>query len=71
MISQLGVTDVLEVIVTAEKGRIVITPVEDEPVINTDLSTWEAQFEAAIKTGDKPDKDLFEGMENQFDKEEW
>lgn len=68
---ELGVSDDAEVIVTTEKGRIIIRPAENKRKINTDLSTWEAQFKAAIKSSDKPEKDLFEGMENEFDKEEW
>ncbi|MEJ7682051.1 MAG: hypothetical protein WKG06_30200 [Segetibacter sp.] len=71
MIRELGVADDAEVIVTTEKGHIIIKPAENKRKINTDLSTWEAQFKAAIKNGDKPEKDLFEGMENKFDKEEW
>jgi antitoxin MazE len=31
---------------------------------------WEMQFEATVKTN-PPDQDLFEGVENQFDREEW
>lgn len=30
-----------------------------------------SEFKAAIKDGDNPETDLFEGMENKFDKEEW
>lgn len=71
MIKDLGVADDAEVTVTAEKGRIIITPRENKRKINTDLSSWEAQFKAAIKNGDQPEIDMFEGMENEFDKEEW
>ena len=71
MIKELGVEDDDAVIIISEKGRIIIKPAENKRKINTDLSTWEAQFKAAIKRGDKPEKDLFEGIENKFDKEEW
>ncbi len=71
IISVLGIEDGAEVIVTADKGRIIIKPAETKRKINTDLSTWEAQFKAAIKNGDKPETDMFGGMENKFDKEEW
>ncbi len=71
MINELGISDDAEVIVTSEKGRIIIEPAVNKIKLNTDLSTWEAHFKAAIKSGDKPDKDLFDGMENKFDKEEW
>lgn len=71
MIKALGIEDETEVIVTTESGRIIITPVKSKRKINTDLSSWEAQFKAAIKNGDNPEPDMFEGMENTFDKEEW
>ena len=71
MIKELGIEDDADVIVTTEKGRIIIKPSTNKRKINTDLSTWEAQFKAAIKNGDKPETDMFEGMENNFDKEEW
>ena len=71
MLKELGIEEGAEVIVTTEQGLITIKPAENKRKINTDLSTWEAQFKAAIKSGDKPEKDLFEGMENKFDKEEW
>jgi antitoxin MazE len=71
MISSLGIAGNAEVIITTETGKIVITPVEAKPSINVDLSTWQAQFEAAIKHGDEPEGDLFQRIENQFDKEEW
>lgn len=63
IISELGVEDGAEVIVTAEKGQIIIKPAENKRKINTHLSTWESQFKAAIKNGDKPEADMFEGME--------
>lgn len=71
LINQSGIEDGGEVIVTAEKGRIIIKPIENKRKINTDLTSWEAQFKAAIKSGDEPETDMFEGMENKFDKEEW
>jgi hypothetical protein len=39
--------------------------------VNKDLSSWGNQFKAAIKAGDKPDKDLFDGLTNDFDFKEW
>jgi antitoxin component of MazEF toxin-antitoxin module len=71
IISESGIEDGAELIVTAEKNRIIITPAQSKRKINIDISTWEAQFKEAIKGGDKPETDLFEGMKNEFDKEEW
>lgn len=44
MIKDLGVTADAEVILTAEKGRIIIEPAENKRKINTDISTWEANL---------------------------
>ena len=59
-----------DIVLRALNGQITIKQAE-KPVINTDLSTWDAQFKAAIKAGDIPEGDMWEGMENQFDKTEW
>lgn len=71
VLKELGVPDDSEVNITTDNGRIIITPITNSRKINTDLSTWEAQFKAAIENGDKPEADLFGGVENTFDKEEW
>ena len=71
MIKELGIADDAEVIVITENGQIIIKPAENKPKINIDLSSWELQFKAAIKNGDSPETDLFEGMDNTFDTEEW
>ena len=59
-----------DIVLRALNGSITIKQVE-KPVINTDLSTWEKQLKAAIKAGDIPEGDIWEGMENEFDKTEW
>lgn len=59
-----------DILIRAVDGLITIKQME-KPVINTDLSTWEKQFKAAIKAGNLPEGDLWEGMENEFDKTEW
>ena len=71
IINKLGVEENEEVIIKAENGAIIITPAKNKRKINTDLSSWEAHFKAAIKNGDKPETDIFGGMQNKFDKEEW
>lgn len=57
--------------ITIEATAGVITIVQAKPEVNTDLQTWDAQFKKAIKAGAKPEKDLFEGLVNEFDKKEW
>ena len=58
------------VIVEASKGEIRIRPV-DEKTVNTNMSTWGKQFKDALKSGQEADGDLFGGMKNKFDEEEW
>ena len=58
------------VVVEACKGEIRIRPV-DEKTVNTDMSTWGKQFKDALKSGQVPDAELFDGMKNKFDEEEW
>jgi antitoxin MazE len=60
----------MDILIQAFNGLITIKQAE-KPAVNTDLSTWEKQFKAAIKAGDIPEGDLFEGMQNEFDKTEW
>lgn len=59
-----------DVVIQAVKGLITIKQAE-KAAVNTDRSTWEKQFKAAIKAGHKPEGDLFEGMQNEFDEKEW
>lgn len=58
------------IIIEASKGEIRIRPIDDKKV-NTDLSSWDKQFKDAMKLGQVPDSDLFDGMKNKFDEEEW
>jgi antitoxin component of MazEF toxin-antitoxin module len=59
-----------DILVQAGKGFITIVSAKSAPV-NTDLSTWDKHFKSAIKTGMKPETDLFEGLENDFDSKGW
>jgi antitoxin MazE len=61
----------MDILIQALNGLITIKPAETPVVVNTDRSTWEKQLKAAIKAGDLPEGDLFEGLENEFDKNEW
>ena len=60
----------MDILIQAFNGMITIKRAE-KPAVNTDLSAWEKQLKAAIKAGNEPEGDLFEGMENEFDKSEW
>ena len=70
VIEMAGLNPDVDVVIRAVKGVITIAQ-SRETGINTDLSTWDKQFKAAMKSGAEPDGDLFEGLENDFDKKEW
>ena len=54
-----------EVSISIEDNHIVIA------AANRPRDGWEEQFKAAISNGDKPENDFSNGMENDFDKNEW
>lgn len=70
LIEKAGLNADMDVVIRAEEGVITIIQVK-EPPVNNDLSTWDKQFKAAIKKGAKPEKDLFGGMTNDFEVNEW
>jgi hypothetical protein len=53
------------------KAKKQITQLKASKDVNTDIPTWVQQFRKAVKKGGKPEKDLFEGMSNEFDENEW
>jgi antitoxin component of MazEF toxin-antitoxin module len=65
-----GLSQDMDILIVAAEGIITIMQVKDGGV-NTDISTWDNQFKNAIKKGAKPERDLFEGMKNNFDEKEW
>lgn len=64
-----GISTDEDISIEAGEGVIIIS--QAKPDVNTDLSTWDVQFKKAIKAGHLPEGDLFEGIENNFDKTEW
>ena len=58
------------VVIEACRGEIRIRPI-DEKLVNTDLSSWGKQFKDALKAGQEPDGDLFNGLKNEIDEQEW
>lgn len=71
LLQSAGIDNKNDIEVYANKGSIIISQVIQSQKVNTNLSTWDKQFKSAIKNGFKPDNDLFEGMQNDFDKTEW
>lgn len=65
-----GLKPDVDIVMQAMNGVITIMQTK-ELRVNTDLSTWDKQFKVAIKRGAKPEGDLFEGIENEFDTKEW
>lgn len=59
-----------DLIIEAANGIIAIRAVNSMDV-NSDLSTWDKQFKAALKSNDKAEGDLFGGLKNEFDEEAW
>ena len=60
----------MTITIQAENDRIIISKADEEKV-NTDLSTWDHHFKMAIKKGAIPEGDLFNGLSNDFDDNEW
>ena len=70
VIEAAGINPEIDVLIMAKEGVIMI--VEAKPsTVNTNLSSWDHQFKTAIKALNKPEKDMFRGMENKFDQSEW
>jgi antitoxin MazE len=70
LLHKAGLSADADIIVTALEGQIVIKEMKSTEV-NTDLTTWENQFKQAIKKGAEPENDLFNGVPNDFDENEW
>jgi hypothetical protein len=50
-----------------EKDGKMIKPRKPVP----DREQWEMLFSKAIASGEKPENDVFEGLQNEADKSEW
>ena len=59
-----------DIVIHAGKGMITIVQAKPAPA-NNELSAWDSLFKACIKKGAKPEPDLFEGMKNVYDANEW
>jgi antitoxin component of MazEF toxin-antitoxin module len=73
IIDKLKIVDGQEIELTLnDRSTIILKPTKNKkkkrPSLNLDLSTWENQFKTAIKKGEVPENDVFEGMSNKFDK---
>ncbi len=71
VIEEAGIQPEADIIIQARSGMITIFPAKSKNRVNLDLSTWGKQFKSAIKAGQKPEHDLWEGIGTDFDKEDW
>ena len=55
-----------EIEVNKIEDMVLLNPLKRRP-----RQGWDKAFKTAMKKGDIPEGDLFEGMENNFDKDEW
>lgn len=60
----------MTITIQATKDHVIISKSREEGV-NTDLSTWDSHFKMAIEKGSAPEGDLFKGLSNDFDNNEW
>ena len=58
-----------KVIIQPTKEGIIVRPDKEGSV--PPLKEWDALFAKAIASGEKPEKDIFEGMGNETDQKEW
>ena len=70
VIEAAGINPEIDVLVMAKEGMIMIMEAKSSTA-NTNLSSWDDQFRSSIEARNKPEKDMFRGMENQFDQSEW
>jgi antitoxin component of MazEF toxin-antitoxin module len=71
LIEEAGIAPDAELVLKAVEGVIIISEAKKPSRVHTDLAVWEAEFRKMMKKGKKPEGDLFEGMQNSFDGEEW
>lgn len=71
VIEEAGISPDADLIIQVADGVILIAEAKSHVSVNTDLSSWDEQFKNAIKMGNKPEADVWEGMKNRFDEEEW
>lgn len=62
-----------KVIIRSTKEGIVIQPdkPDKEGVVVPPREEWDTLFAKAIAAGEKPENDVFDGIENEFDGSEW
>ena len=65
-----NIKHILESCEQACNGEIAIT-LKSKKDLKKLRFMWKKQFASAINAGHEPDNDVFEGIENEFDKKDW
>ena len=71
VIREAGISPDADLIIQVSDGVILIAEAKSAGRVNTDLPSWDEHYKKAIKKGNKPEPDEWEGMQNRFDEEEW
>ncbi|MGM9510563.1 AbrB/MazE/SpoVT family DNA-binding domain-containing protein [Larkinella sp. GY13] len=64
VLQQAGIEGAVDIEIV--EGALILRAVKKHP-----RDGWEQAFDEAIKAGDQPESDLFDGTPNQFDQTEW
>lgn len=71
VIEEAGISPDADLIIQVSDGVILIAEAKSTGIVNTDLSSWDEHYKNAINYGNKPETDVWEGVQNSFDREEW
>lgn len=64
LLQQVGIENEIDMQIV--EGAIILRPIKSHP-----RADWDLQFQQAIEAGHKPENDLFDGISNDFDQNEW
>jgi antitoxin component of MazEF toxin-antitoxin module len=71
VIEEAGISPDADLIIQVSDGVILIAEAKSPGSVNTNLLSWDEQFKNVIKMGIKPESDVWDGVRNRFDEEEW
>lgn len=71
LIEEAGIAPDADLVLQAVEGVIIIAEAPKPSRVHKDLAQWETEFRKTIRKGNKPEENLLEGIQNNFDGEEW
>ncbi|MBS1947951.1 MAG: hypothetical protein JST47_09305 [Bacteroidetes bacterium] len=71
LLSQVGINDTSDIIIEAKNNTIMISAAVGRRPLNRDLSTWRKQIKAAVKKGQKPEKNVWANRISAREEKEW